>query len=128
VQNTDLSDEIDQKKTVIESFSQVEREFRRTQKKIEIFKAYAATQNSEEVFDRVVSRMPSEVSLNSMTLTKGEVVVTAQGASEQIIAQFIANLRDETIFSNISLIASESSSDDPNVRFQLKMTVSLTES
>ena len=124
VQNTDLQEEIDQKKTVIGSFVQVEKEFRRTQQKIDIFKAYRGSKfSSALILDNVVSRMPPEVKLISITVSGEDVFVSAEGFNEQTIAQFVANISDEDTFSEVSLLTAESNSEEPNVHFQLKMSV-----
>jgi Tfp pilus assembly protein PilN len=122
VQNTDLTDQIDENRLIIESFAQIENEFRRTQKKLEVFNAYTESGHlTEPVFGRVVSRMPSQVKLSSMNIKEGKIVVIALGSSEQSIAQFISNLNDESSFTDVSLISSESNSDDPFIRFQLQI-------
>lgn len=122
VRNTDLQDEIDQKKIVIDSFAQVEREFLRIQKKLEIFQAYASDENSSSwIFERIIARMPPDLRLSSITIEDGKIAVLALGANEQAIAQFIANLNDEAAFEKVLFISSESNKDDPFIRFQLDL-------
>lgn len=122
VQNTDLADEIRTNQTVIESFGSFEKEFRRAQEKIEVFKAYAVDeQNSGPIVLSVVRRMPTDVKLTSVSLRSGEVSVLAQGSDEQSIAQFVSNLSTEPGFGNISLVLSESNIDEDLIRFQLRM-------
>lgn len=122
VENTDLSDEIEDNQHVIESFGPKEKEFRRTQKKLEIFSAYSLeSTNAIPVMQVIIPGVPPQVRLTQVRLKNNEISVSAESVDEQAIAQFMQNLRVEQIFSNVSLVSSESNKDDEFVTFELKM-------
>jgi Tfp pilus assembly protein PilN len=123
--NTNLTEEINQKRAVIESFSDFENEFRRTQQRLKIFTDL--TDNKILTADLVVkiaSYLPSEINLKKLSFAKDEVKLTGTAPGETSIAQLLANLESDNQFQEVSLVQVETDKEnEAMLNFGLKMTV-----
>jgi Tfp pilus assembly protein PilN len=123
--NTDLTEEINQKRVVIESFSDFENEFRKTQQRLKIFTDL--TDNKILAADLVVkiaSYLPPEISLKNLSFIEGEIKLTGTSPSETSIAQLLTNLESDNQFQEISLAQVETDKENElMLSFGLKITI-----
>jgi Tfp pilus assembly protein PilN len=128
LRNSDLTDEIKQKEALVESYFGFEKEFKRTQKKIEIFSLASDEKNDTlPLITSSVRRLPIDIQLLSFSRTDKILEVKGSSLSEQSIAQFLVNLADEKSLDNVSLVQVESRAESPFIRFTLRADISVEE-
>ncbi len=116
----DLDDEIEQKQIIIKSYSTFEKEFRETQKRLEVFSFMISDENRPtSTISKVITRLPEDVFLTQLEISGGETKIRASSSSEQSIAQFIANLKVEPDFSTVHLVQLQTQEGLPFVNFSL---------
>lgn len=121
-QNSDLNESLAQKKAIITSFAEIEKNFKDTQKRLSIFaKASSQTPVSSYV-KTVVSYLPSGVQLKSISESENLLQVAGVSADERQIAQFIANLESIKTFKEVVLTQIDS---DKESQFLTAFTVKI---
>lgn len=102
-QNSAVSDNIRVKAAQISAQSSQEKRFREIQSKVNIYKAMTTGTQSSQIIDSIVSNLPPDVTLTGISITANSVQVKGTSPSDQEIAQFIANLKTETLFKTVDL-------------------------
>lgn len=116
--NSDLNDQIEQKKAVLAASGDFEKQFKDTQRRLNTFSALTAnTTPVASSLKTVTSYLPSDIFLTSYSLSAKNIQVSAIASSEKSIQQFIANLQSNEIFQNISL--TEVKEDSKNSTFMI---------
>ncbi|MFC1625837.1 PilN domain-containing protein [Patescibacteria group bacterium] len=110
--NSDLTDSIKQKQSQILAQSDFEKDFRLIQNRLTIFKSVSESSVVSQNLLKISSRTPENIFLLSLTLGEKEASIKATSSSEQSIAQYIANLKDEKTFKDVSLQQVNQSSDN----------------
>lgn len=124
-QNSDLNEEISQKKAVITSFAKTESKFRTFQKQIEIFTQISSLAQQSEYLNLITSLTPREIVLNSVSDNENAVQIMGISGNEQNISQFIKNLSANAKFKEVSLNRVDSSEDNPSaIVFTIKASIS----
>lgn len=120
--NADLNDLIKQKVAVISASSEVETEFRDTQKKLKIFSTLAAQEGAvSNTINRITSALPSDVFLISYSFNQESIQVKGSSPSEVSIAQFIVNLENSDIFEKVSLSNVDTAQEETSLTFTLRI-------
>lgn len=120
--NSDLNDIIKQKQAQIRASSNFEKEFRAVQTKLDVYGILVDSQEEKDVLEAIVSSLPSEVRLDSVSLDEEEIVLTGVTLSEQSIGNYIANLRAQTPLRRVNLTSIEKSSvDEIYLKFNLSI-------
>lgn len=123
-QSSDLNDLIKQKRAIITSSSDVEKEFRDVQKKLEIFSALAKEETTTNYFQQASSLLPSEIFLNSISLVGQEIRLEGASTSERAIAQYIANLESQDAFTKVSISQVDTNNENRAfLNFALKVSL-----
>lgn len=118
-QNSDLTENINQKKSVIASYSQVEKSFRDTQKKLNIFSSLTKEENRfSGLLKEVSSYLPLDVTLTYISITTTDLELRASTASEQSASQTVVNLTSSKLFENVTITSIESK--DNIINFSVK--------
>jgi Tfp pilus assembly protein PilN len=125
--NTDLSEEIQQKQAVIESFSNIEHEFRSAQNKLKFYSdvSIVVKQNSK-VLDNIRVSLPEnsdELSLTNINLHEDRATLDGVSLSEKSIQQFIANLMSTSNVEKASLNKVTGKKNDAYLDFSLTMNL-----
>jgi Tfp pilus assembly protein PilN len=111
--NTDLTDEINDKKAVLAASSNFEREFKDTQARLAIFSQTIATQEIPSTsLVTVTSYLPDNVNLTSFSLTRNAIVLQGSSPDEMSIQQFLTNLTASGKFRDVNLTELESDLTD----------------
>jgi hypothetical protein len=121
--SNDLNDAIKQKSGVIAVWSDFEKEFKSTQKRLDIFKQLTVNSNLvSSTLNKVTSYLPSDIILNSYSFINSQIEIKGQSATEMAIAQLCANLKnDKQTWGNILVQNISSDSDNPNLlNFDIK--------
>jgi Tfp pilus assembly protein PilN len=121
--SNDLNDSIKQKTGVISAFSDFEKEFKNTQKRLAIFNQVAAGNDApSSTLSKVTSYLPDEITLTSYAITGSQVEIMGSAASEMAIAQLSANLKSDKTFSNITVAGITTNAENPAfLDFDLKL-------
>jgi len=93
--NSDLNDEIKQKKARILASSEVEKEMRAAQKKLMIFTALAENKISyPSELQKLTPLIPDAVFLRDVSINQDLMVITGDAPDEQSILQTLVNLEN----------------------------------
>jgi Tfp pilus assembly protein PilN len=122
-QNSDLSESLRIKSAQISAQKDLEDNFRKVQAKIDIFKKINEFPQPSEKISLVASRVPSDVTLSTVTVGGETSEIKGTSNSELGIAQFISNLKAEKSFKTVELNSVGSSQNNPTgIDFSLKIT------
>jgi Tfp pilus assembly protein PilN len=121
--NTDLTDLMRQKQSIIAAAGDFESQFKLTQKKLEIFSQNAGEEGKASAnLNTITSYLPENVYLTTYSYTDAQVSISGKSGSETDISQLIANLEKSDKFTGITL--SNLSSDpliENSINFELKL-------
>ena len=102
--NTDLTEKIQNNKLVIESFQNLEKEFKNIQERLTIYTFYSKDKGKiTEAIKSVISSKPPEVTFSSITAGENDIKIGAKSVSELGIQQFVVNLNSNEKIENIKL-------------------------
>jgi len=102
-QNSDLSGSIKVKSAQIVAQTEIEKEFRDTQSRLNLVKQLKQAAPPSQKVDAIASKLPPDVSLTTVSVLENSVQVKGSSASEFGIAQFIANLKADPSFKSVDL-------------------------
>lgn len=114
--NTDLNEEIQQKRSLIAARAEFEEEFRDTQDKTTIFNQL--TQNEGIVslaMESIVSSLPPDVFLKEVSYNNNAVAVHGTSSSERSIQQLIVNLGTKDVFVSAGLAEISTNLENPSL-------------
>lgn len=122
--SNDLDDEIKQKQSIISSYSAFEKEFRESQKRINVIKFALDTKRDIANYLVLTSGyMPSQILLTTFSLNDDGLSLRGQSTSEEAIAQFIVNLENDKAFEKVRLYQADASSNSPFISFEIKTEI-----
>lgn len=106
--NSDLSDEINQKKALIASYLPFEKEFKTVQERIAATKE---TYNNPIPFTQIIGvvtkNITADLTLVSISKSASGVEISVDGESEQSISTFVSKLKADNVFKNVEVTAIE---------------------
>lgn len=118
-QNTDLNEEIKQKQAVLSSYTNFEREWKDTQKRLKIFSTLVSDKKeATETFNLIVSYLPSDIFLTSISLVTNEATIEGVSPSERGIQQFLVNLQSAETLNQVELVGIETDKDTGFLKFK----------
>lgn len=122
-QNSDLNDAISVKSAQIDSQSDFEKNFRNLQDRLSVFNDYTKNTGTSDLLTKVDSKVPQNVTLQSLSFQDGSIQVKGSAGSEIDISQFISNLKAEKSFKNVTLgQVGTSDSNQSSIVFNLKVS------
>lgn len=102
--NTDLSEEMKDKKNIITSLSTFEEDFKDIQNRLMVFDSYKENEGIiNENIKTFISYKPDGIIFESISADLDKVVVVANSVSEIELQQYLINLKSEDNFENIKL-------------------------
>jgi len=101
--NSDLNDEIDVGSSQVLAYQEIEKEFRSIQKRLATAKSVYSEARVTSYFNEVSNKMPSEISLISVSNNENQISIKASTTSEEKIAEFLVNLEESKNLVNIKL-------------------------
>ena len=123
-QLTDLNKEIVEKKTVIDSFGELEQNVRDIQKKIENYEQLKPRQATDVIFDQLTQVTPDDIEFINLTLKDEIVQITGRTQSTTALSQFITNLQLSAYFSNVK-VENISNKDSKNPGFDFRIEANI---
>lgn len=120
--NADLNDAIKQKVAVISASSEVEKEFRDTQKRLKIFSNLSSREGVvSNAIAEITSHLPPDVFLISYSYNQGSIQIKGISPSEISIAQFIVNLENSEMINKVNLTNVDTSQEETALAFTLRV-------
>jgi len=120
---SDLTDAINQKKAVITSYSQVEKDFREAQKELDIFSALAYDKSKYiPLLTTLTKQLPSDVAITSLAINSDDIQIKATTSSETSASNFLVNLKQTNLFDKINLTQTTTDVANNVINFQLTAT------
>ena len=120
IRSSDLTDEVENQKEIVESYSNFEKVFRQTQKKLGVFSQFSANPAQFDLVKNYITPyLPSDVFLKSITLTYSEVRIQGSSFTEQSIAQLISNLNSAGKLKDVKLTQVSSKNESPFIEFSI---------
>lgn len=103
-QNTDLNEEIEDKKAVLSASLAFEKEFKDIQNRIEIFSNISSQAKVSEQLEVITKLLPPDIFLENINFSgQNKNIIVGLSANEVSVQQFIVNLKSSDIFENVSL-------------------------
>jgi Tfp pilus assembly protein PilN len=117
---TDLNDSIHQKQTIVESYGELENNFRLAQLKIEQFQQIEQQTNIVDIFPALSEITPRDIQLTDLTIKPTSVSFEGTTRSQNSFNLLINNIQLSPIFSNVSVNRIESGqTNEPGFHFQI---------
>lgn len=117
--NSDLNDEMKQKQALIEASKNFEDEFNITRDKLATFSKLVSLSRSSASLTKIPSILPEGITLKSISLTDTSTLVDGESSSENLIAQFIANLEGLGAYKEINLSQIGSNQETGMITFKI---------
>ncbi|NCN83216.1 MAG: PilN domain-containing protein [Candidatus Pacebacteria bacterium] len=112
-QLTDLNGEIQQKKSIVLTYGDLENRVRETQSKIANYQNLEQDANLAEVFEKLSTVTPNAIVLDRLGITSSNITVDGVAPSQSVFNIFITNLQLSPDFSGVTV--SKVESNDKNV-------------
>lgn len=115
-QNSDLSDEIEQKQALLTASLSFEKEFKNTQKRLKIYSDLSKQEDTISTsLITITNYLPQDLFLKQTNYSNNIYQVKGTSPNETGIQQFIVNLLSSGKFSEVALDEIVTNSKDPNV-------------
>ena len=101
--NSDLNDELNSGKAQVLAYSDIETSVRLNQKKLNIVKSLYSQKGIDEIIDNLSVLIPSDISLNSISISDDLLTIKSTALSERSIMQFLVNLENNEDLSDVNL-------------------------
>ncbi len=106
--NADLTDEINQKKALIQSYLPFEHDFKRAQARLATFNTYAYSKTPfSDYVSLVTKNLSSDLQLTKIDYSATDFSVLVVGKNEQNILSFVTRLKKETPFTQMNVVSVE---------------------
>jgi Tfp pilus assembly protein PilN len=110
-QVTDLNESLNQKKLVIQSYGDLEANFRTIQARLDDFKQIDQQGNIADIFPKLTAVVPRDVTLGELTVTLDSVYLSGVAPSQKALNTFLNNLQQSRNFFAITVDKIESQGD-----------------
>jgi Tfp pilus assembly protein PilN len=114
-QNSDLNEEITIKSAQISAQNDFEKQFRSTQKKLNIFKVLAGNPLPSDKISTIASRIPTNITLTGMSVNDTSAQLKGSTASEIGLAQLLSNLKAEKSIKSVDIGSLSNSESDSSL-------------
>lgn len=123
-QVTDLNNAILQKKSIIESYGDLEQNFRTVQRRIDVYGQVKNRRPVGDVFDVLTELTPSDIQLEDLTLNSEGVQIAGRTLSSQSLTRFLTNIQTSPYFTNVT-VENISNKDARNPGFEFRLRANL---
>jgi Tfp pilus assembly protein PilN len=111
-QNSDLSEEIDQKVTLLQASADFENIFKETQNKLAILQSLYSSTKPSEIVKNLTITLPSDVLIQAISFSNDATKIAGFSSNEISVQQYAINLANKNIFNSVSI--DEISTDTEN--------------
>ena len=122
--NTDLTEEMGEKKSIITSLSEFEKDFKATQERLAIFDSYKANKGViTSNIESFISYKPNGVYFESIKADLKTISVSATSANEIEIQQYLANLKASGKYESVNISNINLSKNNTVFNFSLSVNI-----
>jgi len=123
-QNADLTDDIKNKKAVLQAYQDFEKDFRDTQKRLEVYASVTKEVPFASLIKSLSDLLPPDIYLSSLAYSGSQVNITALSPNEVSIQQYMVNISTVDMVKNVSIREIATEKDNPGlIKFTLTMDV-----
>jgi len=124
-QNTDLTEQMQQKQAVIAASLDFEKEFKDTQKRLKVFSDLTFSNiYPSGILDVTTSYLPDDVFIESITFDRNNLEISTRSSSELSIQQFMVNLTSSGSFEEVILTEIKPDNEDVSLLiFKIKVVL-----
>lgn len=116
-----LNDQIKRKISVLEDYQGFERDFKRVQKKQELYTNATSPQTQfSPIIAKIVNNLPPEIKLISISKEGNNIKLSGAAIQEQDILQFLVNLQQEPELKDLTITSIISPENSPYIEFTLE--------
>jgi len=127
-QNSDLSDEINQKQAVLVASLDFEKDFRDIQQRLSTYSKITSQPKFSDIFKSIVASIPEDIILDSINESGDAVIIKGTSPNEVAIQQFIVNMSPYKEIAEVILSQIKSSEDSTeSLKFEINVTLSKKE-
>jgi len=123
--NSELNEDINQKKSIIQSFANTENNFISVQNKLNLFTILTKDKDKHiNILDSIRTSLPEnieELSLTDINIQNDSINLSGISISERAIQQFIVNLETSSSIKNVGLQDVTNKRNDAFMNFSLSM-------
>jgi Tfp pilus assembly protein PilN len=121
--NSDLTDEIENRKSLITASLDFEKDFKSTQAKLSVVSNLLKKPEFYPTLNSLSAYVPTGVTVNQMTVSEEKINLQGQTASEPQLMLFITNLYSSDNFKNANLTSLKSAADTAFLDFELTINL-----
>lgn len=123
--NTDLTEEIEQKKDVLVASTEFENEFKQIQKRLEILSELTKSEKLiTNSLKTVTSYLPPDIFLDSFSFSENKIALIGISPGEISVQQLIVNLQETENFEEVSLVSIDSETESADLlKFQILISI-----
>ena len=115
-QNTDLTEELEQKQAALMASTNLEKNFKATQVRLEIFKEMLVKEGkSTDLVKTATDYLPDDLYLSAVVVELPKVILEGNTPNEQSIQQFTVNLNSSRLFKELGITKIKTNSTDPGL-------------
>ena len=123
-QNADLTDDIKNKKAVLEAYQDFEKDYRDTQKRLEIYSTITKGVPLATLVKSLSDLLPPDIYLYSLGYTGTQINISALSPNEISIQQYMVNISAVDTVKNVTIREIETEKDNPGlIKFTLSMDI-----
>ncbi len=126
-QITDLNESINQKRTIIQSYGNIERDVRVYQTKIEQYQQVQQQVNIADVFATISRITPNGVSLQQLRIEQDEVTFSGISQSQDTLNTLLSNLTLSNTFSQVDVPQIGNAEEQEGLAFSVNASLNLEE-
>ncbi|HWA52234.1 MAG TPA: PilN domain-containing protein [Patescibacteria group bacterium] len=122
--SSQLIDDINQKKTIVSSYSIFENKFRQTQSQIALFATYnVASNNLSPILDEISGKIPSDIILTETNINGSKLELTGTTQNQNDISLFLQSLNSGTNFTSAAVTSVNAKEGNPDLTFMITATI-----
>lgn len=119
--NSDLTDEMNQKKALLESYLPFENDFKTAQKRLSVFQTFAYSQPQlSEYLTQLTKHLPGDLQLTRISRNGKEVSILVVGRNESSISAYAAAVRKEPLLETVAVVSIEGVPNSTLIQATLK--------
>lgn len=123
-QNTDLTEELEQKKSIVSASLDFERQFKDAQQRLRIYSTITNIRPPSNYISAISKGIPADILLSDVSLSETDVEIRGIATNEQSAQQFLTNLQALDLFTEVSLTDIKSNQITPDlISFIIKTSV-----
>lgn len=115
--SSDLEDEIEQKTSLIASYSVVESKMRSLQQKVDVYAKNSTFTPISSYLEDIKKAIPASVILSNLSITHDGITIEGNSSTEKTIQQLLANIGSFSYVKTLRITKIEQNKENPALTF-----------